>query len=316
MRKADHPTGRPHLEWLKLPNTYQFLSKIGMPSSRSISKDHQLPEAKLNVAHNGITRFQTTWWTYHLDSSWGLDVINQGQQRQRIGSGKAFTRMSGVVAFYAPKCVYHEYQTAGETIHESFMTFSTWGELEKMLRPLVGKRGWCHIHDPEHTIAGRLQRLGDLVFQRRPGYQLLAHAAMLELLGILLVTSMVAPTRRELQSETQGSKRHLVQTVERFVRDHIAESLGVEDLAVHLKMSVPTFARIYPRLARETPCRTIRRLKMEAAKSLLLANNLSVKECALQLGFSSEFHFSRTFKRIEGLAPSDYVKALSDRTAG
>jgi len=284
-----------------------------MPSRRNISKNLQLPEARLNVAHNGITTFRATRWTYHSHPFWGLDVINQGQQKQRIGSGKAFTRMSGVVAFYAPKCVYHEDQTERETIHESFMTFSTWGELEKMLRLLVGKRGWCHIHDPEHTIADRLQRLGDLVFQRRPGYQLLAHAAMLELLGLLLVTSMVAPTRRELRSETPGRKRHLVQAVERFVRDHIAESLRVEDLAAHMKMSLPTFARIYPRFARETPCRTIRRLKMAAAKNLLLANDLSVKECALQLGFSSEFHFSRTFKRIEGHAPSHYVKALSHR---
>lgn len=286
-----------------------------MPSARNISKNRQLPEAELKVAHNGITPFRATGWTYHSLSSWGLDVINQGQQKQRIGRGKVFTRMSGVLAFYAPKCVYHEYQTEGETVHESFMTFSTWGELEKMLRLLVGQRGWCHILDPEHTIAGRLQRLGDLVFQRRPGYQLLAHAAMLEVLGLLLVTSMVAPTRRELPSEAPGRTRHLVQAVERFVRDHIAESLRVEDLAAHMKMSLATFARIYPRLARETPSRTIRRLKMEAAKSLLLANDLSVKECALELGFSSEFHFSRMFKRIEGHAPSDYVKALSQRAS-
>lgn len=133
--------------------------------------------------------------------------------------------------------------------------------------------------------------------------------------GLLLVTSRVSPTKREIRAETQGRKRNLVQAVERFVRDRITEPLRVEDLASHLKMSLPTFARTYPLLARETPGATIRRLKIEAAKRLLLANELSVKECAQQLGFSSEFHFSRLFKRLEGLPPNGYVKSLLRRTS-
>ncbi|MFZ4599329.1 MAG: helix-turn-helix transcriptional regulator [Terrimicrobiaceae bacterium] len=80
-----------------------------------------------------------------------------------------------------------------------------------------------------------------------------------------------------------------------------------------MKMSLPTFARSYPRIAGETPSRTIRRMKLQVAKSLLLAEGTSVKECAERLGFSSEFHFSRLFKKLEGIPPSKYAEYLSRR---
>jgi len=311
--KTDHPPRRRHLEWLNLSNPYQFLSKIGMPSSRIISKDLVLPQAALQLAHTGVTRFSESRWTHHCNPHWILDVINQGQQKQRVGNGKNFIRRSGLAAFYAPGCTYHEHQATGESIHESFMVFSSWGALGATLRRLVGRREWCHIVDPDHRIGQRLQHLGDLVFHRRPGFELLAHAAMLELVGILITSSKVSPLRREIRAEIRGRKRDLVQTVESFVRSHATEPLTVADLAAHLKMSLPTFARIYPDLAGETPGCTVRRLKVEAAKRLLLAEGLSIKECALRLGFSSEFHFSRLFKRLEGLPPSDYAGSLSQR---
>ena len=282
-----------------------------MALSRVIPRNHKLPKAAFEVAHTGVTRFHKTGWAHPCSPYWVLDEINQGQQKQRVGKGKVFTRLSGMAAFYAPKCGYHEWQSAGESIHESFMVFSAWGDLEATLRRLVGKRGWCHILDTEHLIGKRLQHLGDLVFRRRPGFELLAHAAMLELLGMLIVAPRVGPTTREVRSETRGKKRDLVEAVECFVRDHVAEPLSVVDLAAHMKMSLPTFARTYPRVAGETPSRTVRRLKIETAKRLLLEEGLSIKECALRLGFSSEFHFSRLFKHLEGLPPSDYVAFLS-----
>jgi len=81
-------------------------------------------------------------------------------------------------------------------------------------------------------------------------------------------------------------------------------------------MSVSAFAHAYPRRAGESPNRTVRRLKLEAAKRFLLQDGLNVKECAERLGFSSEFHFSRLFKRVEGMSPSDYRRALMEKLLG
>jgi len=41
-----------------------------------------------------------------------------------------------------------------------------------------------------------------------------------------------------------------------------------------------------------------------------------VKECADRLGFSSEFHFSRLFKRVEGMPPTRYPQTLLEQVLG
>ena len=48
------------------------------------------------------------------------------------------------------------------------------------------------------------------------------------------------------------------------------------------------------------------KLKIEAASALLTCTDLSVKEIAAKLSFSSEFHFSKQFKSKTGLAPIYY----------
>jgi len=52
---------------------------------------------------------------------------------------------------------------------------------------------------------------------------------------------------------------------------------------------------------------------MEIAKQLLLSENLNVKETAQRLGFSSEFQFSRAFRRQEGVPPRRYRETLTHR---
>ncbi|NUN94477.1 MAG: helix-turn-helix transcriptional regulator, partial [Verrucomicrobiae bacterium] len=97
------------------------------------------------------------------------------------------------------------------------------------------------------------------------------------------------------------------------LRGDPAARWNVAALARRVGMSASAFAHAYPRVAGETPHRAILRLKIEAAKKLLLDQRLRVKETAERLGFSSEFHFSRAFKRLEGVPPRDYRPALLRR---
>lgn len=78
-------------------------------------------------------------------------------------------------------------------------------------------------------------------------------------------------------------------------------------------LGLSTFAHTYRKLSGESPYRSIIRLKLEAAKRLLLQERLSVKETAARLGYSSEFQLSRCFKRMEGRSPSAHVRAMTEK---
>lgn len=283
----------------------------------SIKRGEQKVETRLLLTYSGGLRFDSTCWKHCRHRVWALDYINQGQQQQRICRGKAFTRLSSVAALYAPGCDYYERQITGAVVDSSYIMFEVRGEAEALLRQLTGERGWCHFRDPDHFMGASLRRVAELVFYRRPGFHLLTYGAMLELLGMLVTALTVSANLREVRVQGAEARRDdLIGAVERFIGDHIAEPLSVADLARHVKMSASAFAHAYPRLTDESPYQTVRRLKLEAAKRLLLQDRVSVKECAERLGFSSEFHFSRLFKQLEGISPMHYRHALMEKEIG
>ena len=57
----------------------------------------------------------------------------------------------------------------------------------------------------------------------------------------------------------------------------------------------------------------ILRVKIEQANFLLTDTNKSVSEIARELGFSDNHNFSRTYKRLTGLTPSEYRDTFSKR---
>lgn len=48
---------------------------------------------------------------------------------------------------------------------------------------------------------------------------------------------------------------------------------------------------------------------MQIAKNLLLQPDLSIKEVAYKLNYSSPGHFSREFKRFFGITPRQYIQS-------
>jgi AraC-like DNA-binding protein len=278
----------------------------------TLARRRQPGTAILLSAYTGLSRFPTTRWIECRKPFWVVDLLHQGRQRQRIGRGRPFDRLSGVAALYAPGCDYREWQVAGETVDESWITFDLRGPLAKLARPLVGAAGYCHFLDPDAVLAHELRAVGGLLFQRRPGFHVRAQGLLLGLLGHLLAAEIVAARRRVVRDvDAARPATDLRERVEQHIREQIAAPLHVDDLTRHLGMSRSVLAHRYPRLAGESPYRTIQRLKVEAAKRLLLGDGLTVKECAARLGFSTEFHFSRLFKRLEGLAPQNYRQALA-----
>lgn len=282
-----------------------------------IGSREQALEARLVRAYTGTTRFCATGWRDLCWKFWVLDYLHHGQQPQRIGGGRMFTRGSGVAALYRPNTRYQERQVAGGTLNESYLLFRLTGGMEAAFHSLTDRGGCCHFRDPEQLLGDRLHKIGELLFHRRPGFHWLAQGAFLELLGLLATAQPGAGRRRvvKLASDARAGT-DLPARMERYIRDHIAGPVRVADLARHLGISRSALAHTYPALTGESPYRTVARLKIETAKRLLLQDDLSVKETAQRLGYSSEFQLSRAFKRLEGVAPTQYLRALTEKSYG
>jgi AraC-like DNA-binding protein len=97
-------------------------------------------------------------------------------------------------------------------------------------------------------------------------------------------------------------------------RDY-AEPLNLDVLAREAGYSKYHFARAFAAAYGETPRAYLARRRVERAKSLLRAANLSVTEICLIVGFESLGSFSALFRRLVGETPSAY-RAAAVRAGG
>jgi len=101
-----------------------------------------------------------------------------------------------------------------------------------------------------------------------------------------------------------------IQEAMTFMRQNASRPLTVEDVARHVGMSGSHFAHRFSAVARVSPMRFMKQLRLEAARELMLAKSVRAGDAALQVGYESASHFTRDFRQAFGASPSEYVRRL------
>ena len=91
-----------------------------------------------------------------------------------------------------------------------------------------------------------------------------------------------------------------------FVNDHLEQGdFGLENMADHFAMSVSTLRRRLQDATGVSPKSYIQAIQMQHACNLL-DSDLQIADVAMQCGFTEPGSFTRTFKRVLGLTPTQY----------
>ena len=91
------------------------------------------------------------------------------------------------------------------------------------------------------------------------------------------------------------------------IDSNIEGKLELNDVLKVACMSKPTFNKYFKLIFHTTFKHYVINKKIEQAKYLLQQGSLSVSEIAYNLGFTDPSHFSRVFKKTEGVSPSDLL---------
>jgi AraC family transcriptional regulator len=90
------------------------------------------------------------------------------------------------------------------------------------------------------------------------------------------------------------------------VDSNLAGNIVIKDLAASLGISVGHFCRAFKRTFGMPARIWIRHRRIEFAQGLMLTTGASLSEIALSCGMSDQSHFTRSFRRIVGEAPSSW----------
>lgn len=91
---------------------------------------------------------------------------------------------------------------------------------------------------------------------------------------------------------------------------------SVEQLASDMCMSRMTFYRKIQSATGQKPTEFIRTIRLRRAAELLREGRLTITEITYDTGFSSVSYFSRCFRAMYGVSPTQWVKGKGLRVHG
>jgi AraC-like DNA-binding protein len=99
-----------------------------------------------------------------------------------------------------------------------------------------------------------------------------------------------------------------------IMQSAIEGDLELGTLCERLQLSREHFVRLFSDRMGMPPMRYYSRLKIEAARAMLSSTNLRVQEIADKLGYVNQFNFTRAFRRVSGMSPSNYRATCLQRS--
>lgn len=128
-----------------------------------------------------------------------------------------------------------------------------------------------------------------------------------EILWLIMSGDQGATVRQLGLADSSLSRvRHVV----RWMREHYAESLRVDDLAQLARMSPSAFHRAFHAVTSMSPIQFQKNMRLQAARLRLIANPGGIAAIAYAVGYESPSQFSREYRREFGASPSEDAASL------
>jgi AraC-like DNA-binding protein len=94
------------------------------------------------------------------------------------------------------------------------------------------------------------------------------------------------------------------------MKENLDRSISVDELAEHLNYSSSYLYSLFKEETGYSPIHYFNHLKIQKACQYLSFTNMSIKEISYELGFNDPFYFSRLFKKLMELSPTEYREEL------
>ena len=101
-----------------------------------------------------------------------------------------------------------------------------------------------------------------------------------------------------------------VASAKQFVQNHVVEPFTLAEVVRHVNVSRFYFCKLFKKATGMTLTEYVSRVRVEKAKTLLVDRSLRISEIVYSAGFGSIPQFNSVFKRIVGMAPTEYRETL------
>jgi AraC-like DNA-binding protein len=167
-------------------------------------------------------------------------------------------------------------------------------------------------HTPKKAkrLVGRISQFNDILHH----LELMENIENLVYANSRFYTFLCSFRLMVLSARKYGRKDGVIQSME-YMREHISGQITLEDLALVAGLSVSHYCAVFKQKTMQTPLQLFTSMKIQRACQLLQSKNVTIKSIAYQLGFFDQYHFSKVFKQVMGVAPKNFRASGAKATA-
>lgn len=251
---------------------------------------------------------------------WELVFIDSGEA-EVLNDKKTLILKQSQVFFHKPNAV-HTISTGDHFCNSAIVSFECQGDIMKQFENKL-----FTLNNYERQL------LQKIVFEGNYGYKdklnLLTQKRMkkrhnapfgceqtikncLELLIISIARNNVVETNAELVDNAKSSIRgeKIVSKIIDYLNNRIDSSVNLDDIAKELYFSKTYIKSVFKKYTGSSIIQYYNKIKIDEAKRLISLKTNSFTEISAKLGFSSVNYFTRLFKTVTDMTPSEYFDSI------
>ena len=258
------------------------------------------------------------FWEFLYVDKGELDVL-AGDRKLRLVRGQFIFHAPGefhalrATGTSAPNLMVVSFYCDGPDMARFVGRVDTAGDPERALMARIVEEGSAAFSTPlDDPTTTAMERSPDAPF----GAEQLLGAAIEGLLISLLRRDGAAPPPPASLIRTRGREELFVKVTD-YLRANLGRSLTLEEVCRDNLVGRSRLQQIFREHTGGGAMEFFGKLKIERAKEMIREGSRNFTEIAAALGYQSIYYFSRHFKKVTGMTPSEYassVKILAGKT--
>ena len=124
--------------------------------------------------------------------------------------------------------------------------------------------------------------------------------------------SRFARSNENSGEDTFSAFRRLLPAIS-YIGQNLHRRIRLDELSKVVPLQPAYLCHLFSRTMGQSPIDFINRKRIERAQFLLRREDMALKQVAAEVGFNDVYYFSRTFKKIAGISPSNYRRQKKHR---